>query len=204
MKMVDKMKAQIAEEIEKVIEGIFAIITVVIIFYILFLVLLPATCQAFASNGYPNGGFCSVFPTTTSTTTTTVSTTTSSSTSTSTTTIIYKGACIAFSGFTCSDASLSPKGTLTIMLSQTSGTTMYNIQLGCGTTYQISGLPNAKFYNFTQNLTSGRLSLFNLSCSGVNNNTFDGYVWLNYTNFARKPSYNNSYLEAKVASVSIP
>jgi|GEM_PF-2758014 hypothetical protein len=155
------------------------------------------------------GGNATIPVHTTSTTMTTTLSTTSTSTSTSTsstTTIIYKGTCNALGGFSCNNASLSQESKLSVTIGQEILPTMYHIQIGCGTTTQANGFPNAQFYNETFNLTKGQFKqIDNLTCTGAQNGTFSGYIWMNYTGMSGKPNpLNNSFYENKTASVNIP
>ena len=155
------------------------------------------------------GGYSTIPVHTASTTATTTIITTSTSTSTttsSTTTIIYRGVCTASSRFLCTNASLSQKSELSITIGEKILPAMYHIQIGCGTTAQANGLPNAQFYNETFNLTKGQLKqIDNLTCRGAQNGTFFGYVWMNYTKKPDNPNpINNSYYENETALVNIP
>lgn len=144
--------------------------------------------------------------TTTSTSSTSTTSVSTSTTTSSTTTIIYKGACNAFRNFTCGDAYLSQENKLNVIIEQKTIPAMYNIQIGCGNTIQSNGFPSAQFYNETFNLTKGQpKQIDNLTCTGVQNGTFVGYLWLNYTKFSGKPTAaSNSYYEMEVASINIP
>lgn len=166
---------------------------------------------SFALSGWGQSNILNTSTTTTVNTTTSTSSTSTTSTSTSTTTsstttIIYKGTCNAFRNFTCGDAYLSQENKLNIIIKQKTIPVMYNIQIGCGNTIQSNGFPSAQFYNETFNLTKGQpKQIDNLTCTGAQNGTFVGYLWLNYTEFSGKPAaINNSYYESEVASINIP
>ncbi len=175
-----------------------------------FVVLSIIVIVSFALSGFGQNSIMNTSTTTINTTTSTISmstTSTSSSTSTSsTTTIIYKGTCDALSNFSCANASLSQKNKLNIIIGQKVIPVMYNVQIGCGNTIQSNGFPNAQFYNETFNLTKYQpKQIDNLTCTGTQNGTFVGYLWLNYTEFSGKPTaINNSYYESQVASINIP
>lgn len=142
---------------------------------------------------------------TTSTTTISITSKSTSSTSSSTTTIIYRGTCKAYQNFTCSNSYLSADNKLTMTLSENLGISIYNLQIGCGTTTESNGKPIAEFYDLTFNLSSGKsVQVSNVICSGAYNGTFDGFVWLNYTRLPSRPfALNNSYFESEIASVNI-
>ena len=173
---------------------------------ILFVSLSIIVIISFVLSGQGQSNILNNILTTVNTTISTSSISTSTSTTTSsTTTIIYVGICNALSGFLCTNVSLSKESKLSVTIGEKILPTMYNIQIGCGTTAQANGFPNAQFYNETFNLTKSQLKqIDNLTCRGAQNGTLVGYVWMNYTKMPGNPNpQNNSYYENEIALINI-
>ena len=141
---------------------------------------------------------------TTSTSSISTSSTSSTSTSTTTTTIIYRGTCNGLNGFWCSNATLSTSNMVSITLAQSSGNTLYNVQIDCGTLlFNESYI--TQFKNYTSAWLNNQVRELNLTCTTAHNGTFSGGIWISYTQLSGQPDNKlNSYHTIEIATVTIP
>ncbi|MDE1856047.1 MAG: hypothetical protein KGH49_02320 [Candidatus Micrarchaeota archaeon] len=140
--------------------------------------------------------------------------------------------CVASPGFLCSSPTLNTAGNLSATIGQSTGSTFYNVGMGCASTTTTAGLPNPTgatvYVNSngmantiaanaptvgTLTLVSGQtISLSALKCYGTNANaitgpsigtTFSGGLWMNYTLSSGAPGSSNPMLTQKVASITL-
>ncbi len=140
--------------------------------------------------------------------------------------------CIAAPGFLCQAPTLATNGNLSFSFGESTGSSMYNIGLGCVATSNNYGHPNpgnavvllntygeatsevASSLNTTSfYMNSGSEDFIsNLKCFGASGSpissitqgsTFTGSLFLNYTTNSSAPSSTNPWLSVKVATLTL-
>lgn len=123
----------------------------------------------------------------------------------------YSGSCNAYSGFNCTNPSFSTTtGYLNFTLGQSTGATLYNIELTC-VAANVSSASSVHFYYFvnrsTQNSTfirsGGTTYLSGLPCVSPYTGRFYGYILLNYTDSQAQASMSNTWHTARVALLNV-
>lgn len=131
--------------------------------------------------------------------------------------------CVTSSGFLCTQPTLTTSGALTFNFGQSTGATLYNLELGCAATpsvtsvtfnsitaagvVQVATTTGNTFANGQSATVSG------LPCYGGNLNpigiqsigaSYTGYIWISYTTSSSAESASNPWLYAKVATLKTP
>jgi hypothetical protein len=117
----------------------------------------------------------------------------------------FGNACLANVGYLCKTSQLLMDGTLTFNFGQSTGSSLYNLQLACASTAASTGLPNPvtafnsisstgsalPASNTGNTIVNGQtMTVSSLPCYGATGQPlsspalgvgFSGYIWVNYT-----------------------
>ncbi len=135
-------------------------------------------------------------------------------------------ACIATSGYYCSNPTLTTGGTLTFIFGQSTGSTLYNLEIACtdagntlgpypitsfnsitGTGLAIVASSTGNQLNSGQSIVVSALPCYTSSGVFIGSRpvgyAYSGYIWVNYTQYATPAGAGNPWQTVKSSAITV-